>query len=263
MQCRGRRLGVVDRGPRRVGHRQVQDGGQPLGAAEHGDGERVVVVGERGGRRRPPQPGQQRRHLGVPAGDVELREGAGGVARRRGRVLRTPRAGCPRPAVPTGGAPSSGERRPLRPPRGRAGSGTSASRSPTAACPDSRARAARPGTAGRPRTSPGTGSTSRNRRSPSPRRALSAAAERDRLVGARQAADPVRGVTDQGVEGVVVGRAAAEPGRGPDREPAGGEVVHSARLRRRVSVRQHSGRGGPPAAPRSGRLRAWLRGCSG
>ena len=61
-------------------------------------------------------------------------------------------------------------------------------------------------------------------------------AEGDRLVGAGQAGDPVRGVADQGVEGVVVGGAAGQPGGRPDREPACGEVVHPARLCRRPGL---------------------------
>ena len=212
------------------------------------------------------QPGQQRGHLGVPAGEVEAGEGAGGVAdgeveragHRAQRALdrRRDRRGA-----------VQRERRPLRRPRGRAPRAPApAARRPRPAPPPA-PRAASPGTAGSPRTSPGTGSTSRNRRSPSPRSARERPAQRDRLVGAGQAGHAVRGVAVQRVERVVVGGAAGEPGGRPDREAAGGEVVHPARLRRRRVTVPIARLREPSVAPRRrrgvGHFEAWLRGCSG
>ena len=166
--------------------------GQPLGPAEHRDaragrGRRAgagAVVGLR-------QPGQQRRHLGVPAGEVEAGQGAGGVADGEVERARRPRAGCPRPAGRRAG------RRPGGTPSTATTSGPSGlghQRQPVADGGLARLQGQRrPGRArpGSPRTSPGTGSTSRNRRSPRPRSAVSAEPSGTASVGAGQAGDPV------------------------------------------------------------------------
>ena len=165
-------LGVGDRGARGVGHRQVEHR-RPAAAPGRA---RTAPAGRGRG-----QPGRRRRWPARPAAPAPRgssapgpapRQGAGGVA--DGQVeLPGDRAQV---ALDRRGRPAARRQVERRPgtPRGPSASGTSASRSPTTAWPDSSAAAASPGTGGRPRVSPGTGSTSRSRCSPSPRSAVSA-----------------------------------------------------------------------------------------
>ena len=190
----GRRLGVVDRGAGRVGHREVEHLRQPLRPPEHRHRQRVVIAGQPGRR----QVSRARPATTAPRGSSGRRRGRRGCARRPrrpGRGLRTPHAAFPPPAGSGIGAVQR-ERRPgdrLRP----TASGTSAKRSPTAAWPGLQRQRREAGHPRQPTDVAGHGqhqpeaplaeTPQRGQRPP----------QRNRLVGTRQAAHRMHAVAER------------------------------------------------------------------